>query len=235
MPSFRVPKYNLGIPEVPVIHKPILNSIEKALVNYKAVSLKDIDYKSFGTFKLRVERAKFLRNLLRVLKAEGRLDHTVELGSGGSTILFGKEVEKSHTAVEHLDWAWERTDAGIETHGLRDKAKVLLKDLDDESGMYKITGADIPDKIDLLLIDGPPVSPKRKGRPRWERWETLPFFLPYLSQDAIVILDSVERSYEQEYLEYWCINHGISFTVPGLTDSRLKGFGIIDPFHYRRK
>jgi len=230
----RIPKYVMRIPEVPVTNQRIIDVVNEALIDYRSVSLNDVDYTHFGTFKLRVERAKFLRNLLRVLRSRGELNNTIELGSGGSTIIFSKEVAESHTAVEHLDWAHSRTSNAIMDNGLYDVGRVLLRDLDDADGMYKLNEADLDKKYDLLLIDGPPVTPKRKGRPRWERWNTLPFFMKYLNPNAIVILDSSERTFEQEVLERWCQTLGISFMIPGPTDSRLKGFGIIDPFHSTR-
>lgn len=230
-----IPKYVMRIPEVPVTNQRIIDVVNEALVDYKSVSLKDIDYTHFGTFKLRVERAKFLRNLLRVLLNRGELKNTIELGSGGSTIIFGKSSVESHTAVEHLEWVHDRTSIAVMDHGIAHYTRVLRRDLDDVSGMYKLTDEDHEGKkYDLLLIDGPPVSPKRKGRPRWERWETLPYFMKYLNPNAIVILDSAERTFEQEVLERWCSTLGISFMIPGDTDSRLKGFGIIDPFHSQR-
>lgn len=228
--TFQVPKFELKIKEAPITHKPILDLIDAALQSYKTVSLKDIDFTHFGTFKLRVERAKFLRALLRLMKPE----YTLEFGSGGSTIYFAMEVEYEHVAFEHLRWCWERTTDALLKYNLDHKAFVECLELSDETGMYLFDSEMIPGKIDLLLIDGPPVSPKRKGRPRWERWNTLPQMLPYLSDRAIVILDSTERSYEQEYLQYWVKEYGIAFSNPGDPDSRLKGFGIIDPWNSKR-
>lgn len=225
--TFGVPKFDLKIPESPITYQPTLDAIEEALRTYKDISLKDIDFTQFGTFKLRLERAKFLRALLQITKPE----YTLEFGSGGSTIYFAMAVQRHHVAFEHLDWCFERTTDALADYGLEDKATVELLDLNDETGMYEFDPNMIPGPVDLLLIDGPPVSPKRKGRPRHERWNTLPFMLSHLSDRAIVILDSTERSYEQEYLQFWVEEYGIAFLNPGDPDSRLKGFGVIDPWH----
>jgi hypothetical protein len=231
--GFSVPKWDLKIPRVPVKDSRILEIIERALETYSSFSLKDIDYTAFGTFKLRVSRAKFLRAVLHILSTRGELDYTMELGSGGSTMLFGRYVAKRHIALEHLPWCHERTQRAIAEQRL-ERAEALLRDIDEESAMYSFRPEDISGPVDLLLIDGPPVSPKRKGRPRWERWNTLPYLLPHLGERAIVILDSCERQFEQEVLERWQEEYGIAVEYPGRGDERLKGFGIIDPFHSAR-
>jgi len=225
--TFQVPKFELKIPEVPITNQRILDAVEKALSFYDTVSLKDIDFTHFGTFKLRVKRAKFLRALLQTIKP----DYTLELGSGGSTIYFAMEVKKHHTAFEHLDWCYERTTDALFDYDLENKATVHLLGMSDDTGMYEFMPEMIPGPIDLLLIDGPPVSPKRKGRPRWERWNTLPFLMEFLSESAIVLLDSTERVFEQEYLQKWCEDYGIAFLNPGDPGSRLQGLGVIDPWH----
>lgn len=229
--TFSVPKFDIQIPQVPITNQSILDLVDKCLETYKSIPLNDIDYKEFGTFKLRVARAKFLRALLREFKPK----YSLELGSGGSTVFFAMEVESHHVSFEHLDWCYDRTTDELEDLDLDEKATVHLLELDDDTGMYKFDPEKhIPGPIDIYLIDGPPVSPKRKGRPRWERWNTLPFIMPYLSERAIVLLDSTERVFEQECLELWCAEHGIAFMNPGEEGDRLQGLGIIDPWHSKR-
>jgi len=229
--GFSVPKFDLQIQEAPITNRVLLKLIEAGLDDYKRVSMRDIDYKHFGTFKLRVERVKFLRNLLRAMKTYGLLDYTWEFGSGGSTVVFGKDVEKQHVAVEHLEWVWERTAGAVCDYDVDHRVTVLHRELDDLTGMYELSANDVPGPVNLLLIDGPPVAPVYKKRPKWERWNTLPFFFEHFADNAMVILDSGERPYEQEYLDYWRKRYGIGFTFPGAKDSRLKGFCVIDPFH----
>jgi len=226
---FTVPEYKLNIPSRPITSSYHIEVISEALERYKSETIIQ-NNKSFGTFKLRLERAKYLTALMKSIASRDKLNYTLELGSGASTIIFGKHVAIQHTAVEHLEWCHDRTSIALLDYGVDEKAEVILRDLDDSTGMYKLQPNDIKGQIDLLLIDGPPVSPKRRGRPRWERFNTLPYLLPHLSPDAIVVLDSVERKFEQECLDLWVAQYGIAFDVPGDLNSRLKGFGIIDPF-----
>lgn len=223
--TFKVPEFKLRIKDVPVTNKYILSCVDEALKDYKSETLSEFDITQFGTFKLRIERLKFFKKLLKVVKPK----YTMELGSGSTTLLFSKYVENKHVSFEHLEWCHERTCSALLDYNLQDKATVFRRDIDDIKCMYHFDDSDIPNKVDMLLIDGPPVSPKVKGRPKWERFNTLPFLMKFLSENCIVLLDSAERTYEQECLEKWCNDLGISFMNPGDDNSKLKGFCIIDP------
>lgn len=143
-----------------------------------------------------------------------RRHNVVELGSGISTIYLSRLMRriggKLHT-VEH-DEVW----AGLLEHqlraeGLQDVVKVLHAPLAptshgwgdaathwyDETVIDKLT---IGDRIDLLVVDGPPAY---RARLRHARYPALPFFADSLAPGAAAIVDDIRRRGEQEVVERW--------------------------------
>src|SRR5206468_2274132 len=55
-------------------------------------------------------------------------------------------------------------------------------------------------RIDLLLVDGPPVHGKEL---RYARYPAVSFFKDYLADDYTVVLDDINRRGEQEIVERW--------------------------------
>lgn len=207
------------VPSAPIQNPRIRNLITDALLTYKQEPL-DLNWEGFpGGARIRNYRARFLQALMKLMKPKV----TMELGSGSTTQIFSKFVGEKHVACEHLEKYYLRTTESLKSLGLDDKGFVMLLPL--EEAMYDLTGLDIHN-VELLLIDGPPLYPKVNGRPKFTRVNTLPYLMDRLTQDALVLFDSVERPWEQECLASWVEEFGVQYESP----LKMKGLAIIDPW-----
>jgi len=216
--------FSLNIPETPITYHPLLLMISKALSMIDTYEVKGkLNWDVFvGGARIRKPRAKFIMALLDIIKPK----YTVELGSGATTQIFGSKVGVKHYSLEHIQKFYDRTTESLAELGV-DKAEVLLRPLNTETGMYVLNEGDLPkESVDLILIDGPPYHPLVNGKPKFTRANTLPALFPYMHQDTVVLLDSTERVPEQEVLVGWVRDYGIAFENP----VRLKGLGVIDPW-----
>ena len=136
----------------------------------------------------------------------------VECGSGASTVLIAYALEQQGGRVVSLDhdaaYA-EKTRAQLRSHGLSAVADVLdapLRPLTLDSATrtwYDVSGLDLPDEIDLLLVDGPPHATHEQVR-----YPALPVFADRLSAHAVVILDDADRTDERAIVAAWCERFG---------------------------
>jgi predicted O-methyltransferase YrrM len=140
----------------------------------------------------------------------GRRRVVVECGSGYSTIVLARLLRRcggAVTSLEHSEaWA-RRVGAGIDAEGLGRTARVLRAPLGPQPLMrpglrwyaQSALGA-LPERIDLLLVDGPPA-----GEPGLEesRYPALPLLAGRLAPDAVVVLDDIDRAGEQRVLAAW--------------------------------
>jgi predicted O-methyltransferase YrrM len=134
----------------------------------------------------------------------------VECGSGYSTLVLARLLDGRGgdlISLEHdAGWA-ERVEAALEDEGLSATARVLHAPLEPhplargEGGWYA-TGAlgELPDQVDLLLVDGPSAS-----EPGIEesRYPALPLLGGRLGPNGLVILDDIGRAGERRVLEAW--------------------------------
>lgn len=130
----------------------------------------------------------------------------VECGAGVSTIVLARLLAQcgrgTLTALEH-DPAWAaRVGASLADEGLEGVARVVLAPLEGEpEPWYAEAGvAQLPDAIDLLVVDGPPAD-----RPELAlaRRPALGRLAPRLAPGATVVLDDIGRAGEQEVLVTW--------------------------------
>ena len=152
----------------------------------------------------------------------------VELGSGVSTVLLARLLAQRPpqggflmAAVEHdalwARWVREQLDReGIGTdvtvvrapllahpradHGLRWYDEAALT-----KGLREALGAE---RIDLLLVDGPPAHAPGLGV---ARYPALPVLGDRLAAGGTVVLDDAERPGEQEVLRRWEHETGLAF------------------------
>ncbi|MBM7789832.1 class I SAM-dependent methyltransferase [Tenggerimyces flavus] len=146
---------------------------------------------------------------------------SVECGSGVSTLwcalarrAFG--VEGRHVALEHDAQYVRQTEALLEAHGVADFADVRLAPLQtyrlgdqDRSWYAKDAWRDL-DQLDLLFVDGPPGVTGRHAR-----YPALPLLADRFAGDAVVVLDDLVRTDEQELVARWLAEY------PWLTETRL--------------
>lgn len=131
----------------------------------------------------------------------------LELGSGASTIVVGYALEMNGaghiTSLDHDSAYLSNTVGTIRGHGLTN-AEVLhapLADVAVDGGTwrwYDLRRLNLPESIDLLIVDGPP----RETGPR-ARYPALPLLLDHLSADATVVLDDADRGEESAILTEW--------------------------------
>ncbi len=144
----------------------------------------------------------------------------VECGSGFSTLVLARLL---HTrggrlvSLEH-DPAWAarvRSDLAVAGHA--DIAQVALAPLEphplarDDLRWYDQRALlQLPRRIDLLLVDGPPAF---EHALELSRYPALPALAEHLGPDATVVLDDIDRSGELRILEAWERDCGFRFEV----------------------
>lgn len=123
----------------------------------------------------------------------------VECGSGPSTA-FLAAMQREHSgrvvAVEHLPEFAQRTQRILDDNGL--KADLRLCPLDQVESWQWYALQDIPEKIGMLLVDGPPAASGHLAR-----YPALPILNKHLIKGAPIVLDDVSRPDEIETVRRW--------------------------------
>ena len=152
--------------------------------------------------------ALFAEQLLALID-EGH-EHVVELGSGHSTVLIAERLEErgqGHVvAVDHLEEFAERTRGWIRDRGLEHRATVVHapvveRDVEGRSSRWYAADAldnALPERIDLLVVDGPPDKLGRNVR-----WPAIPLLTPRLAPRAAILLDDGDRRQERRAAHDW--------------------------------
>lgn len=135
----------------------------------------------------------------------------VEVGSGVSSIILSEVLmadksEAKHYALDHLEKY-----AGLTREKVKNpNSEVLyapLKEytIDKQSWKwYDISVLEDVDKIDMLVIDGPPENIQSMAR-----YPALPLLKDKLSENAIIILDDTNRKDEQKIIKQWSAAFGM--------------------------
>jgi predicted O-methyltransferase YrrM len=133
----------------------------------------------------------------------------VEMGSGLSTILAAQAmdvigIEGQVISLEH-DESWaEHARSMVEQHGVAHRCRVVHAPLvdtivDGESyKWYDLTKAELPEQIELVLVDGPP-----KSTGPLARYPAIPLLYDSLRIGATVLIDDAARPDEREALARW--------------------------------
>jgi predicted O-methyltransferase YrrM len=152
----------------------------------------------------------------------------VELGCGVSTVMLARLLHQRPppsgfvlAGVEHdVGWAEWVTDQ-LDREGIGAGVSVLRAPLmphpraepglswyDQTALTEGLRTALGGDRIDLLLVDGPPAYSSGMGL---ARYPALPVLLDRLAPGATVVLDDAERAGEQEVLRRWEYETGLVF------------------------
>ncbi len=156
-------------------------------------------YLPFSSGAMRASGLVHLCNLV-VHRAPAQV---VECGAGVSTIVLARLLAERGagrlTALEHdAGWA-ERVADLLAREELTGVARVVLAPL--EGGWYAAEGvAQLPEAIDLLIVDGPPADRPEIAEARGPALTTIE---PRLTAGARVILDDIDRAGEQRVLADW--------------------------------
>ena len=133
----------------------------------------------------------------------------VELGSGISTILTGKAIEKNGNgkliSVENDDKYAELTRRNVSLEKLSDIAKVVTAELK----LQTINGQnymwydhsfknEINQSIDLLIVDGPPKILNKNAR-----YPALPLLKDHFSDNIIILIDDGKRKDDSNTVNRW--------------------------------
>ncbi|MCW2905198.1 MAG: Methyltransferase domain [Streptosporangiaceae bacterium] len=129
-----------------------------------------------------------------------------ECGSGVSTVVLARLLRQrgggaTIVALEHdAQWAALVTDL-LRRESLNDVARVVHAPLEDDPPWYARSALrEMPEQVDLLIVDGPPAYEPGHGR---RRAPALAAFGPLLPETATVILDDVNRPGERDVLTAW--------------------------------
>ena len=135
----------------------------------------------------------------------GSRTRIVECGSGVSTVVLARLLRERHAgglvALEH-DRHWA---ALVQDHLRRETldtiARVLHAPLQGEPPWYGLAGLEeVPDEVDLLVVDGPPACDPDHGT---RRAPALPRFAEQLVVGATVVLDDINRPGERKVIAGW--------------------------------
>lgn len=161
-----------------------------------------LDGRPYLPFSSGAMRASGLVHLCNLVVHRGPAQ-VVECGAGVSTIVLARLLAEFGTgcltALEH-DPGWAERVADLLTREqLTGVARVVLAPL--EGGWYAADGvAQLPEAIDLLIVDGPPADRPELAEARRPALMSLE---PRLAAGARVVLDDIGRAGEQRVLADW--------------------------------
>jgi predicted O-methyltransferase YrrM len=132
----------------------------------------------------------------------------VEASSGVSTLIIAYCLQRlgagKLVSLEHEQKFAQATQNNLSLHGLDDVATVIyapLMEVEINGAKwlwYDLTKIEIPEAIDLLIVDGPPGTTQKLAR-----YPALPMLHAKLSKKAIVLLDDGARADEAKIVEQW--------------------------------
>ena len=133
----------------------------------------------------------------------------VELGSGVSSIIISKSLEKNMVgkliSIENDDKYSKITRNNITMENLTEIASVVTSELsmqiiDKKNYMWYNTSfiKNINNKIDLLIIDGPPKITNKNAR-----FPAIPLLKKYFSDNIIIIVDDGNRQDDANTVNSW--------------------------------
>ena len=139
---------------------------------------------------------------------ENKPGQILELGSGISTIVASYSLQQngkgSIMSLDHDEAYANKTRADLKKHGTENFADVrfaplISYELDGSKwDWYNLDSQPIPPKVDLLLVDGPPVKTNNHAR-----YPALPLLADKLSDNAVIIIHDAYRKSEREILDKW--------------------------------
>jgi hypothetical protein len=136
------------------------------------------------------ELRKESRDLLDLRLAELKPRLVAEAGSGESTAILAR-----HAPTVSLEHIGQYADYSRRIAPTADVRLCRLKKFHTLAGTFKWYDTQLPDGIDFVLIDGPPLSVGREA--------ALFAFWPYLSDRWEIWLDDADRPHEKACLKLW--------------------------------
>ena len=150
----------------------------------------------------------------------------LDIGSGLSTVVAGHAVRQNGQgrvlAWEHLEEYAAQTSKLVEDQSLSDWVRVEFAPLIERNlrgQVFEWYSAELAgeDKIDVLIVDGPPGSTGPMAR-----FPAIPLLKKSLSPSASVFLDDINRPEEREILSKWQVMLPPSETYLGGLESKAQ-------------
>ncbi|MFY7936480.1 MAG: hypothetical protein ACOVOQ_03805 [Flavobacterium sp.] len=149
----------------------------------------------------------FLNKIVEVIiKQKPKL--IVEASSGVSTIVIGLALKMNNCgkslSLEHNATYTESTRKNIEINQIKDVTSILNFPIveyvieNETWKWYKTDSFNITEKIDLMIIDGPPRTTQNLAR-----YPAIPLLFHHFSNNFKVLLDDAKRQDEMLILEKW--------------------------------
>jgi len=144
--------------------------------------------------------------ILKDLRSEGATS-IVEFGSGTSTVRFSRDLANAHVLSIESDHSFlEQTQLSLEAHGEPTKVELSLRPLCWQrhglSWFRSYESGSLPDRVDAVLIDGPPLT-TRRGREA-----CLYQVFPKSRLGTRFYLDDFCRDAEQQIVDNWLRAYG---------------------------
>jgi predicted O-methyltransferase YrrM len=147
----------------------------------------------------------------------------VELGPGASSVILGSTRDARLVGLEHDERYLRALRKQLASNGLDScelhHAPLEARDYAGESVQWYASAAieSLPDRIDLLIVDGPPNF--AGGRNRSPAWPELRSRLP---TGAVVLVDDTQRPSERAMVDEWLAAGGLELLHDGDTFMALE-------------
>ncbi len=148
----------------------------------------------------------FLRAIVDIIE-KNKPNLIIEAGSGVSTLIASYSLKKYSPkgkiiSFDHDMLFANKTKEEIKNHELEDYSEIIYSDLiqypEQNFSWYNINEITFKNKIDLVIIDGPPSK-----LDKFARYPAIPLLLDNMSDKAIIILDDARRKSEQQIINKW--------------------------------
>ena len=133
----------------------------------------------------------------------------VELGSGVTTIINGYALEKHNPggrliSIDHDEIYATKTQKEVDLHGLNKFVEIRTSPMENievdgkNHQWYSPSTLQFDNKIDVLIIDGPPVKTEKHAR-----YPALPMLYEHLSEECSIIIHDTKRVPESTIIYHW--------------------------------
>ena len=180
------------------------NQVESLLSIYSHLKFQA----SIPTTRVMAASPDFLKLIMETI-ISNKPELIVELGSGTSTIIAAKTLEKLKSgfllSIDNDAKFAEQTRQRITLETLEKYSEVITSELKDitvngESYNWYDTSflEKIEIKIELLIVDGPPRIINKNAR-----YPAIPLLKKFITDDTVILLDDGRRKDEQNTVELW--------------------------------
>lgn len=188
-------------PVLPKAETPTWSQIESLMALYRVLDGQD----TVPSTRFWAMSPDILLHIARIVR-DGAPQVIVECGCGSSTIISSQMLKRAGSgrvyALEHDEEIATQLQVELKRRGLQDHASVIHAPLTRRSyGDHTFLwyeARDLPDRIDLLIVDGPPGSTNPLAR-----YPAGPELFSRLVAGSKVILDDAKRRDEKSLPDLW--------------------------------